>query len=101
MDSKNLHKQLLSSTSRLIENSNKAKTKSKGLISNDTQYRLAYAKVLSLFEKEYFFIFIFESFFLDQLATQRKTDKLKKVKKEIITLSLEVLDYERFRMNNP
>ena len=87
MDSKNLHKQLLSSTSRLIENSNKAK--SKGLISNDTQYRLAYAKVLSLFEKA------------DKLAAQRKTDKLKKVEKEIITLSLEVLDYERFRMNNP
>lgn len=89
MDSKNLHKQLLSSTSRLIENANKAKTKSKGLISNDTEYRLAYAKVLSLFEKA------------DKLAVQRKADKLKKIEKEIITLSLEVLDYERFRMNNP
>lgn len=89
MDSKNLHKQLLSSTSRLIENSNKAKTKSKGLISNDTEYRLAYAKVLFLFEKA------------DKLAAQRKADKLKKIEKEIITLSLEVLDYERFRMNNP
>ena len=89
MDSKNLHDQLLSSTSRLIENANKAKTKSKGLISNDTEYRFAYAKVLSLFEKA------------DKLAAQRKADKLKKIEKEIITLSLEVLDYERFRMNNP
>lgn len=89
MKSDDLHNQLYATTSRLIENANKAKTKSKGLISNDTQYRLAYAKVLSLFEKA------------DKLATQRKTDKLKKVEKEIITLSLEVLDYERFRMNNP
>jgi hypothetical protein len=89
MNSEDLHNQLFATTSRLIENANKAKTKSKGLISNDTQYRLAYAKVLSLFEKA------------DKLAVQRKTDKLKKVEKEIITLSLEVLDYERFRMNNP
>lgn len=89
MNSEDLHNQLFATTSRLIENANKAKTKSKGLISNDTQYRLAYAKVLSLFEKA------------DKLAAQRKTDKLKKVEKEIITLSLEVLDYERFRMNNP
>lgn len=89
MNSEDLHSQLFATTSRLIENANKAKTKSKGLISNDTQYRLAYAKVLSLFEKA------------DKLAVQRKTDKLKKVEKEIITLSLEVLDYERFRMNNP
>lgn len=89
MKSDDLHNQLYATTSRLIENANKAKTKSKGLISNDTQYRLAYAKVLSLFEKA------------DKLAAQRKTDKLKKVEKEIITLSLEVLDYERFRMNNP
>lgn len=89
MKTEELHEQLFATTSRLIENANKAKTKSKGLISNDTQYRLAYAKVLSLFEKA------------DKLAAQRKTDKLKKVEKEIITLSLEVLDYERFRMNNP
>ena len=89
MKTEELHEQLFATTSRLIENANKAKTKSKGLISNDIQYRLSYAKVLSLFEKA------------DKLAAQRKTDKLKKVEKEIITLSLEVLDYERFRMNNP
>lgn len=89
MKTEDLHNQLFATTSRLIENANKSKTKSKGLISNDTQYRLVYAKVLSLFEKA------------DKLAAQRKTDKLKKVEKEIITLSLEVLDYERFRMNNP
>ena len=69
MNSEDLHNQLFATTSRLIENANKAKTKSKGLISNDTQYRLAYAKVLSLFEKA------------DKLAVQRKTDKLKKVEK--------------------
>lgn len=89
MNSEDTHKQLFATTSRLIESANKAKTKSKGLISNDTQYRLAYAKVLSLFEKA------------DKLTVERKTDKLKKVEKEIISLSLEVLDYERFRMNNP
>lgn len=89
MNSEDTHKQLFATTSRLIESANKAKTKSKGSITNDTQYRLSYAKVLSLFEKA------------DKLTVERKTDKLKKVEKEIISLSLEVLDYERFRMNNP
>lgn len=89
MNSEDTHKQLFATTSRLIESANKAKTKSKGSITNDTQYRLSYAKVLSLFEKA------------DKLTVECKTDKLKKVEKEIISLSLEVLDYERFRMNNP
>lgn len=84
-----IHNEMFANTSRLIENANKSKSKPKGLISNDTQYRFVYAKVLSLFEKA------------DKLAIQKKTNKLKKVEKEIIELSLEVLDYERFRMNNP
>ena len=84
-----MHNMFYYYTSRIIENAQKAKVKSKGLVSNDTQYRIAVAQAHKLFEKA------------DKLAIQKKNDKLKKVEKEIISLSLEILDYERFRMDNP
>lgn len=80
--------QLLSSTSRIISTAAKSKVKAKGNITNDTVYRFQYANILKLFAKA------------DKLAAQRKADKLKKLEKEIIQLSVELLDYERFRMNH-
>lgn len=79
---------LMSTTSQVVQNAQKAKFKPKGLISNDTQFRFQYAHMLKLLEKA------------DKLAVQRKTDKLKKVEKEIISLSVELLDYEKFRMKH-
>jgi hypothetical protein len=70
-----LKEMLYSNTGRIIQSAQNSKVKAKGLITNDTQYRFQYAKVLKLFEKA------------DKLAAQRKTDKLKKVEKEIIALS--------------
>lgn len=80
--------QLLSSTSRIIDMASKSKIKAKGTITNDTVYRFKYANILKLFAKA------------DKLAAQRKTDKLKKLEKEITQLTVELLDYERFRMKN-
>lgn len=87
--SSNLKEALVSNTSRIISKANQSNMKAKGRITNDTQYRVAYATVLKLFEKA------------DKLAAQRKADKLKKIEKEIMALSVELLDYERFRMSNP
>ena len=59
--------------------------KSEGLIINDTQYRSYFNHVLKLLEKA------------DKLALKKQTNKLDKVQKEIITLSAELLEYEKFR----
>lgn len=73
---------------RLIKSANQSKSKAKGIISNDTQYRLVYKKVLTLFDK------------YDMYKKSGNTSKLKKLEKEICSLSVEVLDYGRFRFSN-
>lgn len=59
--------------------------KAEGLIINDTQYRSYFNHVLKLLEKA------------DKLALKKQTNKLDKVQKEIIKLSAELLEYEKFR----
>lgn len=89
-DSLDVKDMLVASTSRIINKANKAKQKAKGLITTDTQYRIQYANVIKLLQKA------------DELSLKKGSDnKLKKLEKEIVNLSLEILDYERFRMDNP
>lgn len=78
-----------SNTSRIIEKAQSTKLKAKGLITNDGQYDYYYSEILKMFE------------LADKLAIQKKMNKLKKLEKQIISLTVEILDYERFRMKNP
>lgn len=72
--------------SKIISFSNLAQKQAKGIIANDTQYRLLKIETVKLLEKA------------DMLAIKGKHDKVKKLQKTIIANSAELLEYERFRM---
>lgn len=84
--SEQLTDQLKKTTARTIKSAVQSTLKAKGLIRNDTQFRSTYALVLEKMAKS------------DELLAQNKRDKVKKIEKEIARLSVELLDYERFRM---
>lgn len=62
--------------------------KAKGLILNDTEYRNLSKLTIQMFKDA------------DALAYEKKFSKLKKLERKILLNTIELLDYEKFRMNN-
>lgn len=62
--------------------------KPKGLLLNDSQYRKMGYDTMQMFKDA------------DQLAHENKTKKLEKLERKILLNTIELLDYEKFRMKH-
>lgn len=62
--------------------------KPKGLLLNDTEYRKMSVLTIQMFRDA------------DQLAHEKKYSKLEKLERKILLNTIELLDYEQFRMKH-